>query len=339
MKQLKHQEVTIPMAVTHAESTWLSSLHANFSISDLKLETIEKFFPDWIIKIRKVYIPLSGLFAFFLGSFFSIQVKADETEVVHYYNGSDLKLNQYNDPQCPVSIGNISGFIKGSPEPFGDGFFIIRLKDRSSSQWAVGGEKLISGFQTLHINSSGEVAHAFITAVSQSFTDNSIFASRSYKISIDFSNSFPFQEDGTREKVEMFIFKNNNSIDYACEYSSNNNGAWSNGGSSLVSTGSSYNIQTHILTMPVVSIDGAKYEVNLDFDGDKKFTLIDSKPSTQPSDQPVAFNSATGRVTIPYIEVIELGKAYFASLTLVAIEPVITLELTSLEEMSVLSPR
>ncbi len=75
--------------------------------------------------------------------------------------------------------------------------------------------------------------------------------------------------------------------------------------SSLVSAGSSYNLQSHILSMPVVSIDG----VNLDFDGDKKFILIDSKLSTQSSDQPVVFNSATGVVTIPYVVVAETGQA------------------------------
>ncbi len=103
--------------------------------------------------------------------------------------------------------------------------------------------------------------------------------------------------------------------------------------SSLVSAGSSYNLQTHILSMPVVSIDGANLEVNLNFDGDKKFTLIDSKPSTQSSDQPVIFNSGTGVATIPYVVVAETGQAYTATLTLISSNPVVTLELTSLKKI------
>ena len=103
--------------------------------------------------------------------------------------------------------------------------------------------------------------------------------------------------------------------------------------SSLVSAGSSYNLQTHILSMPVVSIDGANLEVNLDFDGDKKFTLIDSKPSTQSSDQPVVFNSATRVATIPYVVVAETGQAYTATLTLISSNPVVTMELTSLKKI------
>lgn len=102
---------------------------------------------------------------------------------------------------------------------------------------------------------------------------------------------------------------------------------------SLAFASSSYNLQTHILSMPVVSIDGINYDVKLDFDGDKKFTLIDSKPSTQSSDQPVVFNSVTGVATIPYVVVAETGQAYTATLTLISSNPIVTLELTSLKKI------
>lgn len=101
---------------------------------------------------------------------------------------------------------------------------------------------------------------------------------------------------------------------------------------------SSYNLKTHVLYMPTVSVDGVYQEVYLTFDGDKTFTLMDSKLANQTSDQLVIYDSTTGIATIPYVEIAGVDKAYSASLTLVSVNPVVTLKLTSLEEITVLQP-
>ncbi len=88
--------------------------------------------------------------------------------------------------------------------------------------------------------------------------------------------------------------------------------------------------------MPTVVINGVYHEVNLAFDGDQTFTLLNSKLANQTSDKLVIYDSTTGIATIPYVEVAEIGKAYSASLTLVSVDPVVTLKLTSLEEIAVL---
>jgi hypothetical protein len=108
--------------------------------------------------------------------------------------------------------------------------------------------------------------------------------------------------------------------------------------SSLADARSSYNLQTHVLFIPLVSINEMNYEVNLIFDNNRKLTLIDAKLATQTSDRPVIYDNTTGVATIPYIEVAEISKAYSASLTLVSVDPVVTFDLTSLEEIALLPP-
>lgn len=100
-----------------------------------------------------------------------------------------------------------------------------------------------------------------------------------------------------------------------------------------------YNLETRTLFLPVVSINGENFEALLNFDDkNSQFLLSSFQPSSLRSDQPAIFDSTTNKVSIPYAEVEGLHTAYSLSLSLLATEPEVILELTTLEPISVLPP-
>ncbi|GAB4267026.1 MAG: hypothetical protein Kow0065_17700 [Methylomicrobium sp.] len=99
---------------------------------------------------------------------------------------------------------------------------------------------------------------------------------------------------------------------------------------------STYHFTSQELYVPVVYVDGVKYEARLTFDNVGYFVLNDARPTDHSSDRPALYDSSSGTVTLPYVEGVGANIAYAGSLSLLAVSPRMLFTLSTIQQIPVL---